>query len=70
MVSFAALVGAGAAVIQEQKQSVVAISERCKTIRLGQEGVHLGFFEIPDHGLGCLLERGRSYFAAPSHACW
>ena len=46
---------------------MVAVSERRTPIRLGQEGIHLGLFEIPDHGLGGLLERRRSYFGAPGH---
>lgn len=46
---------------------MIAVSERCTPVRLRQEGVHLGLFEIPDHVLGGLLERRRSYFGAPSH---
>ena len=44
---------------------MVAVSERRTPIRLGEEGVHLGFFEIPYPVLGSLLERRRPYFGAP-----
>ena len=46
---------------------MVAVSERRTPIRLAQEGVHLGLFEIPDPDLGSLLERRRPYFGAPGH---
>ena len=46
---------------------MVAVAERRTPIRLGQEGVHLGLFEIPDPGLGRLLEWRRPYFGAPGH---
>ena len=45
---------------------MVAVSERRTPIRLGQKGVHLGLFEIPDLGFGSLFERRRPYFGAPS----
>jgi len=61
------LVGASTAVVQEQEQSMISVTESRTSIRLDQESVHLRLLQIPYSGLRGLLERRHSYFAAPGH---